>query len=91
MTIPELIYSRAINEGFTKEAACALLANAKTKDVAVLNLGIGGNCILRGGLGPTGATRFTRDIMQQEGFVRDQQKPDHGTCQIVSQDHSVSV
>ena len=44
-----------------------LLANAKTKDVAVLNLGIGGNCILRGGLGPTGATRFTRDIMQQEG------------------------
>ncbi len=45
----------------------ALLANPKTKDVAVLNLGIGGNCILRGGLGPTGATRFTRDIMQQEG------------------------
>lgn len=45
----------------------ALLANVKTKDVAVLNLGIGGNCILRGGLGPTGATRFTRDIMQQEG------------------------
>ena len=45
----------------------ALLANPKTKDVAVLNLGIGGNCILRGGLGPTGASRFTRDIMQQEG------------------------
>ena len=45
----------------------ALLANAKTKDVAMLNLGIGGNCVLRGGLGPTGASRFTRDIMQQEG------------------------
>ena len=41
----------------------ALLANAKTKDVAMLNLGIGGNCVLRGGLGPTGASRFTRDIM----------------------------
>ena len=45
----------------------ALLDNAKTKDVAMLNLGIGGNCVLRGGLGPTGASRFTRDIMQQEG------------------------
>jgi lysophospholipase L1-like esterase len=45
----------------------ALLDNAKTKDVAMLNLGIGGNCVLRGGLGPTGSSRFTRDIMQQEG------------------------
>lgn len=27
MTIPEIIYQRAIKEGFTKEAACALLAN----------------------------------------------------------------
>lgn len=45
----------------------ALLANESTKDVAVLNLGIGGNCILRGGLGPTGATRYNRDILQQEG------------------------
>lgn len=45
----------------------ALLANKATKDVAVLNLGIGGNCVLRGGLGPTGTKRFNRDIIQQEG------------------------
>ncbi|MCQ2213452.1 MAG: SGNH/GDSL hydrolase family protein [Bacteroidaceae bacterium] len=45
----------------------SLLKNKATRDVAVLNLGIGGNCVLRGGLGPTGAKRFNRDIMQQEG------------------------
>lgn len=45
----------------------ALLANKATKDVGVLNLGIGGNCVLRGGLGPTGSSRFDRDIMQQSG------------------------
>lgn len=45
----------------------ALLANKATADVAVLNLGIGGNCVLRGGLGPTASRRFDRDIMQQEG------------------------
>lgn len=45
----------------------ALLANKATKNVAVLNLGIGGNCVLRGGLGPTASKRFDRDILQQEG------------------------
>lgn len=45
----------------------ALLDNSFSKDVAVLNLGIGGNCVLRGGLGPTGSKRYDRDILQQEG------------------------
>lgn len=45
----------------------ALLASSFSKDVAVLNLGIGGNCVLRGGLGPTGSKRYDRDILQQEG------------------------
>jgi len=45
----------------------ALLANKATRDVAVLNLGIGGNCVLRGGLGPTASKRYERDILQQEG------------------------
>lgn len=45
----------------------ALLANKATKDVAVLNLGIGGNCVLRGGLGPTASKRYDRDILQQSG------------------------
>ena len=45
----------------------ALLDNRKTKNVGVLNFGIGGNTILRGGLGPTALTRFDRDILGQEG------------------------
>lgn len=45
-----------------------LLLNPSTKQVGVLNLGIGGNCVLRGGLGPTGLTRFDRDILGQQGL-----------------------
>lgn len=33
MGIPEIIYARALNEGFTKEAACALLANIQGESV----------------------------------------------------------
>jgi lysophospholipase L1-like esterase len=44
-----------------------LLANKATKNVGVLNMGIGGNCVLRGGLGPTGKDRYHRDLFGQEG------------------------
>jgi lysophospholipase L1-like esterase len=44
-----------------------LLKNSGTSQVAVLNLGIGGNCVLSGGLGPTGVNRYERDILQQAG------------------------
>lgn len=44
-----------------------LLANETTKHVGVLNMGIGGNCVLGGGLGPTGASRYQRDLLGQEG------------------------
>ncbi len=44
-----------------------LLENEETKEVAVLNMGIGGNCVLRGGLGPTALKRFGRDILKQHG------------------------
>ena len=44
-----------------------LLANEPTKQVGVLNMGIGGNCVLGGGLGPTGASRYQRDLLGQEG------------------------
>ena len=37
------------------------------KRVAVLNFGLGGNCILRGGLGPTGQSRYQRDLFGHEG------------------------
>lgn len=42
-----------------------LLNNKDTKKTGVLNLGIGGNCVLRGGLGPTALNRFDRDILSQ--------------------------
>jgi len=44
-----------------------LLKNPDTKNIGVLNLGIGGNCVLRGGLGPTALSRFDRDILKQHG------------------------
>ena len=44
-----------------------LLQNKKTCQVGVLNMGIGGNCVLRGGLGPTGEKRYERDLFGQEG------------------------
>ena len=44
-----------------------LLANKATSRLGVLNLGIGGNCVLRGGLGPTAVNRCQRDLFEQEG------------------------
>ena len=44
-----------------------LLKNPKTDHIGVLNMGIGGNAVLRGGLGPTALDRFDRDILQQKG------------------------
>jgi lysophospholipase L1-like esterase len=45
----------------------SLLKDSSTQQVGVLNLGIGGNCVLSGGLGPTGVSRFDRDILGQQG------------------------
>ncbi|WP_437668885.1 SGNH/GDSL hydrolase family protein [Sorangium sp. So ce131] len=44
-----------------------LRANEETADVAVLNMGIGGNTVLTGGLGPTAIQRFQRDVLDQRG------------------------
>lgn len=52
---------------WTDNLSRRLLANKKTRRVAVLNMGLGGNCILNGGLGPTGKSRYPRDLFQQEG------------------------
>lgn len=45
------------------------LANAAggRPSVAVLNAGIGGNAVVRGGLGPTALARFDRDVLSQAG------------------------
>ena len=37
--------------------------------VGILNLGIGGNCVLRGGLSEPALKRFDRDIMSQRGIT----------------------
>jgi lysophospholipase L1-like esterase len=47
--------------------AIHLLERNDKKQVAVLNMGIGGNTVLRGGLGPTALSRFNHDILQQSG------------------------
>ncbi len=44
-----------------------LLANEATRQVGVLNMGIGGNCVLGGGLGPAAVNRYQRDLLGQEG------------------------
>jgi lysophospholipase L1-like esterase len=46
----------------------SLLKDSTTRNVAVLNMGIGGNCVLSGGLGPTGVSRFDRDVLSQSGI-----------------------
>jgi len=45
----------------------ALLNKPATKQVGVLNMGIGGNCVLSAGFGPSGLDRFNREVLQQSG------------------------
>jgi lysophospholipase L1-like esterase len=44
-----------------------LRASPATAGVAVLNMGVGGNTVLAGGLGPTALQRFDRDVLAQRG------------------------
>jgi lysophospholipase L1-like esterase len=52
---------------WTDILSARLLENKNTANIGVLNLGIGGNCVVRGGLGPTALDRFDRDVLSQEG------------------------
>ncbi len=49
------------------ELARRLQENPDTRKVAVLNQGIGGNCVLRQCLGPSALSRFQRDVLEQNG------------------------
>lgn len=40
---------------------------AHKMNLSVLNFGLGGNCILRGGLGPTAQSRYARDLFDKCG------------------------
>ncbi|HVU07895.1 MAG TPA: SGNH/GDSL hydrolase family protein [Verrucomicrobiae bacterium] len=53
------------NNRWPDNLANRLQANENTKGVTVLNEGIGGNCVLHGGLGPTALSRFERDVLEQ--------------------------
>ena len=44
-----------------------LQARKETAEIGVLNQGIGGNCLLYGGLGPNALARFDRDVLAQSG------------------------
>jgi len=49
------------------ELARRLQADPRTTRVAVLNQGIGGNCVLRACLGPSALARLDRDVLGQSG------------------------
>ena len=50
---------------WTDQLSRNLLANGM--NISVLNFGLGGNCVLRGGLGPTGQSRYARDLFGHDG------------------------
>ena len=52
---------------WTDQLSRSLLEKRRTRDLAVLNFGLGGNCVLQGGLGPTGECRYERDLFGQQG------------------------
>lgn len=55
------------NGRWTDYLARRLLAARKTSHIAVLNHGIGGNRLLRDGLGPNALARLDRDVIAQNG------------------------
>nr|AIF26582.1 putative GDSL family lipase [uncultured bacterium fosmid pJB65E1] len=44
-----------------------LLSDGKTSHLSVLNMGLGGNQLITGGLGPNGRVRYGRDLFGQAG------------------------
>jgi lysophospholipase L1-like esterase len=55
------------NDRWTDFLAQRLQNNAATSAVGVLNVAIGGNAVVRGGLGPTATSRFENDVLTQSG------------------------
>jgi lysophospholipase L1-like esterase len=56
------------NDRWTDVLAARLQQSAATKNVAVLNDGIGGNHLLIDGLGPNALARFDRDVLAPDGI-----------------------
>lgn len=55
------------NDRWPDQLARRLATNPPTANLAVINMGIGGNAVLSGGLGPTARARFDRDVLGQPG------------------------
>jgi lysophospholipase L1-like esterase len=55
------------NDRWTDVLAERLQGSATTRDIGVLNEGIGGNHLLTDGLGPNALARFDRDVLAQTG------------------------
>ncbi|HKQ87583.1 MAG TPA: SGNH/GDSL hydrolase family protein [Candidatus Acidoferrales bacterium] len=55
------------NDRWTDVLAARLQDSAATRNIAVLNEGIGGNHLLTDGLGPNALARFDRDVISQTG------------------------
>lgn len=53
------------NDRWPDDLEKRVLADKNTANVSMLNMGIGGNCVLHGGLGPTALSRFDRDVLSQ--------------------------
>jgi lysophospholipase L1-like esterase len=54
------------NNRWTDDLVRRLQSSGSTK-VAMANAGIGGNAVTSGGLGPTGLSRYSRDVLGQSG------------------------
>jgi lysophospholipase L1-like esterase len=55
------------NDRWPDNVARRLHDRTATSHIAVLNAGIGGNAVVRGGLGPTALARLDRDVLDQAG------------------------
>jgi lysophospholipase L1-like esterase len=55
------------NDRWTDVLAARLQADKKTRNIGVVNQGIGGNHLLTDGLGPNALARFDRDVLAQAG------------------------
>jgi lysophospholipase L1-like esterase len=53
------------NNRWPDDLSRRLQADKNLANIAVLNEGIGGNGVVRGGLGPTALSRFDRDVLEQ--------------------------
>ena len=70
---------------WTDNLSRRLLTQKRTRNLSVLNLGLGGNCVFRpGGNGPAARTRYEHDLLEMQGvkyIILFEGVNDLGTCQ----------